>query len=194
MIPLKYGNTNTYFVNGLLIDADMPETLSAFFRALGDNGIKLSDIRYVLATHWHPDHIGLIGELTNRGVKLLLPERQMPFVHSSDALFRRNPHCPFVPVDESEATVISMPESRAFLRSVGISGELIPTESHSPDGIALLLDDGHCFVGDLEPFSFLEGYADHPLLKTDWERILSHAPSVIHSGHYNDVILPGANR
>lgn len=26
-------------------------------------GIKVSDITYVLATHYHPDHIGLVSEL-----------------------------------------------------------------------------------------------------------------------------------
>ena len=186
MIRLTYGNTNTYFVNGLLIDADMPHTLSAFFAVLGKNGLTLSDIRYVLATHYHPDHIGLIGELMSRGVTLLLADRQTPFVHSSDALFARIPHCPFVPIDETKATVFSLPDSRAILAPVGIAGEIVPTNSHSPDGIALLLDDGHAFVGDLEPLSFLEGYENNISLQDDWKRILSHAPHTIHFGHAND--------
>lgn len=189
MIKLKYGNTNTYFINGLLIDADMPETLSAFFRVLGQNGLTLSDIRYVLATHYHPDHIGLIGELTERGVGLLVADKQLPFVHSSDALFGKISRCPFKPIDETQATVLSIPESRAFLSSIGIEGELIPTESHSADGVALLLDDGHAFVGDLEPLSYLEGYSGNALLKADWDRIAKHAPKVIHSGHVNDYFV-----
>ncbi len=64
---LKYGNTNTYFVRGtsggLLIDTDYAGTLSAFYKVLKTNYISISDISYILATHFHPDHIGLVSEL-----------------------------------------------------------------------------------------------------------------------------------
>ena len=76
MIRLKYGNTNTFFISGancnLLIDTDYAGTLTAFYKAINMNHIKVSDISYVLATHYHPDHIGLISELMKQGVKLLL--------------------------------------------------------------------------------------------------------------------------
>ena len=52
---LKYGNTNTYFIDGLLIDTDYAGTLPAFFREIKKNGIAVSDIKYILATHYHPD-------------------------------------------------------------------------------------------------------------------------------------------
>ena len=72
MILLRYGNTNTYYTDGLLIDTDMPGTLPLFYKELKKNGLNVGDIRFVLATHWHPDHMGLIGELTALGVKLIL--------------------------------------------------------------------------------------------------------------------------
>ena len=50
MIRLKYGNTNTYFVNGLLIDTDYAGTVRGFYRALKENGLRMEDIKYVLAT------------------------------------------------------------------------------------------------------------------------------------------------
>jgi len=53
-IKLKYGNTNTFFIRGtsgnLLIDTDYAGTLPAFYRAIKDYKIKISDITYVLAT------------------------------------------------------------------------------------------------------------------------------------------------
>ena len=56
---LKYGNTNTFFVRGingnLLVDTDYAGTLPAFYRAIKEHNIKISDITYVLATHYHPD-------------------------------------------------------------------------------------------------------------------------------------------
>jgi hypothetical protein len=38
---LKYGNTNTYFVNGLLIDTDYAGTLPAFYRVIKEKGIAV---------------------------------------------------------------------------------------------------------------------------------------------------------
>lgn len=104
---LKYGNTNTYFVNGLLMDTDYAGTLTEFFKEIKRNGIVLTDIKYVLATHYHPDHIGLIGELTELGVKLLLMENQLEYVHFSDKIFRRELHLNYKPIDESKALVIA---------------------------------------------------------------------------------------
>ena len=73
---LKYGNTNTFFVKGtkggLLVDTDYAGTMSAFYRAIKEHDIKISDISYVLATHYHPDHMGLVSQLMKQGVKLLL--------------------------------------------------------------------------------------------------------------------------
>lgn len=51
MIKLRYGNTNTFLIpchNGfLLLDTDYAGTLPAFYKAIKQNGIKLSDIVYV---------------------------------------------------------------------------------------------------------------------------------------------------
>ena len=76
MLKLKYGNTNTYLIEGrnssLLIDTDFAGTLPAFYKALKQNDLRVKDIGYVLATHYHPDHMGLISDLMKQGVKLIL--------------------------------------------------------------------------------------------------------------------------
>ncbi len=55
MLRLKYANTNTYLVEGsngsLLVDTGYAGTLSAFYKALKQNDIRIKDIEYVLATH-----------------------------------------------------------------------------------------------------------------------------------------------
>ncbi len=51
MLRLKYGNTNTFFVEGsnggLLVDTDYAGTLPAFYKALKQNDIRIRDIEYV---------------------------------------------------------------------------------------------------------------------------------------------------
>ena len=186
---LRYGNTNTYYMNGLLIDTDMPGTISGFYRELKRNGLTLPSIRYVMATHYHPDHMGLIGELMQKGVKLLLIDRQKDAVHFSDPIFRRQKGLPFVPIRDEDALVLSCQDSRRFLSDLGIRGELLPTDSHSADGVCLLMDEGDCFAGDLEPLAYLDGYGDNPLLQGDWERILGRKPKTVYFGHANPMKL-----
>lgn len=186
MIRLKYGNTNTFFIQGgsggLLFDTDYAGTLPAFRKAVKQHNIAVKDIRYVLASHYHPDHMGLVSELMKQGVKLLLADVQKDFIHYSDNLFARD-KIPYSPIDETTAAVISCEESRDFLSCMGIHGEIIHTPSHSGDSISLALDDGDCFVGDLEPFEYLDAYKDNAPLRRDWEYVLSFNPKRVFFAH-----------
>ncbi len=187
-MKLRYGNTNTFLIqchNGfLLLDTDYAGTLPAFFKAIKRNGIKVSDIVYVLATHYHPDHMGLIPDLMKLGVVLLLIDTQRDFVHFSDHIFARD-GLPFQPIDERRAAVIPCEESRKFLSGIGIGGEIIAAPSHSPDSITLLLDSGDAFVGDLQPYEYLDGYDADDAAKADWARIHSFQPKRIFYAHAN---------
>ena len=193
MIRLKYGNTNTFFIpgksGGLLIDTDYAGTLQAFFRALKTNHLELDDISYVMPTHCHPDHVGLMGELQKLGVRLLLIDTQLATVHFPDEILGRDKHLRYVSIDENQATVIPCDESREFLRSIGIEGAIISTPSHSEDSVSVILDDGECFVGDLEPYEYLDGYDDNPQLENDWDLILSMKPKRILYAHANEKVL-----
>ena len=193
MIRLRYGNTNTFYIpgksGGLLIDTDYAGTLQAFFRALKTNHLELNDISYVLPTHCHPDHIGLIGELQHLGVKPLLVDIQLATVHFPDEIFGRDKHLRYAPIDEKQATIISCDESREFLRSIGIEGEIISTPSHSEDSVSVILDCGDCFVGDLEPYEYLNGYENNLQLQKDWSLIMSRKPKRILHAHANEKIL-----
>ena len=178
MKTLRYGNTNTYFLHGekagLLIDTDYAGTLPAFFGEIKKAEIGIKDIDYVIATHYHPDHIGLVGELQNLGVRLLIIDVQLEYVHFSDGIFAKEHRLNYRPIDESKAVVISISESRKFLKSLGIDGEIIHTPSHSEDSISIMLDDGNCFVGDLERRELLAAYDDNPALNRGWENIMCH--------------------
>ena len=191
---LKYGNTNTYFIRGakgsILLDTDYAGTLQMFYKEIKKNGISLKDITYILVTHYHPDHMGLIGELVTMGVKFLVMDTQVPNLHFSDDIFSRDKTLSFLPsVPEDKAEVIACKDSRAFLAALGINGEIISTPSHSEDSITLVLDNGDCFVGDLEPMEFMDGYEENKALQSDWEKVMSFSPRVIHYGHAPERII-----
>lgn len=190
---LRYGNTNTFLVQGengyLLVDTDYAGTMPAFYRAIKKNNIKVNDILYVLATHYHPDHIGLVSELMKQGVRLLVIDTQCSQIHYSDEIFSRDKRLIYKPIEEKDAIVISCQTSRKFLNNIGIAGEIISTTSHSEDSISLILDNGICIVGDLEPIDYLDAYEENTNLKADWELVMSYNPKHIYYAHANEKIL-----
>ena len=68
-LPFSLGTVNVYLVRlaegYLLIDCGMntEPCFAALARALEGLGVKWSDIRRILVTHMHPDHIGLAHKL-----------------------------------------------------------------------------------------------------------------------------------
>ena len=194
IFTLTYSSTHTVLLKGtaanILIDTGYAGTLPAFYKAIKAQGIKVSDITYVLCTHYHPDHCGLVSSLMEQGAGLILMESQVDYVHFPDPIFAREPHLQYNPIDESKAKVINFEDSRAFLETLGIQGTIISTPSHSPDSVSVILDDGTAVVGDLEPLPYLEAYSDNETLKADWEKVLSYKPKRILYAHANEQKLP----
>ena len=113
---------------------------------------------------------------------------QLAHVHFSDRIFARD-RLSFQPVDETAAAVISCAESRDFLLRMGIRGEILHTPSHSPDSVTLVLDDGDCFAGDLEPLSYLEAYTENEALRQDWTLLLSRSPKRVFFAHAPETVM-----
>ncbi len=72
---------------------------------------------------------------------------------------------------------------------MGIEGEIISVPSHSEDSIALILDNGICFAGDLEPIEYLDAYDNNSKLRYDWELVMSYNPKMIYYAHANEKIF-----
>ena len=185
---IKYGNTNTYLIKGdsghLLIDTDYAGTILDFYKAIKEVDVKICDITYVLATHYLPDHMGIISELMQQGVKLLIIDKQLNYVHFSDTIFSRDKRLNYKPIDDGDALIVTCHEAEKILYSIGVSANIVSTCSHSEDGIAIILNSGECFVGDLEPKEYLEAY-NNEQLKDDWENIAQYNPKIIYFGHMN---------
>ena len=186
---LKYGNTNTFYISngdvGILVDTDWAWTLSAFYKAIKSGKIKIGDIHYLIITHYHPDHMGLAGELIELGIKLVVLDVQCDFIHCSDNVFRKEKGRIYKPIPDEKINIISCKESRSFLEQLGINGEIIYTPGHSEDSISIILDEGIAIVGDLEPIDNVPAYSDNDILRNSWNKILSYNLEVVFYGHAN---------
>lgn len=121
------------------------------------------------------------------GVRLVLVESQVTYVHFPDRALASRKGARYQPIDGNHATVLRFDQSRDFLQQVGVDGVIVSTTSHSPDGAALVLASGDCFVGDLQPLELLAAYeGGNEALVHDWATVRRAGGRIAHIGHYPD--------
>jgi len=184
IVNVGYDSTNYYLLeakNGkLLIDCGWPGTLPKLMAGLKRKGISIKDVRYLLVTHFHPDHAGIAQELKKLGIKLILLESQVDFI-APFASFFKGKNLPYVEITQNDNFILKFEESRKFLSSIGIMGEIISTPGHSDDSVTLILDEGQAFTGDLPPL-FMVSEEDH-VTRVSWNKIYEHKISKIFPAH-----------
>jgi ribonuclease/clavin/mitogillin len=184
IVNVGYDSTNYYVIgNGkdrLLVDVGWPGTLGKLLANLKRKGIAIEEIRFLLATHYHPDHAGLVQEVKNRGVRLMVMEGQAAAIPALKQWMKPEMH--YLDIDLGDSTVVALAESRSFLAKLGIVGEIVHTPGHSDDSVTLVLDTGDAFTGDLQSESRADD-ASIDAVKSSWEKIRSMNTKTIHPGH-----------
>jgi glyoxylase-like metal-dependent hydrolase (beta-lactamase superfamily II) len=183
VINVGYDSTNYYLIefqgSKLMVDCGWPGTLPKFMAELKRKGISIKEIKYLLVTHFHPDHAGLAQELKTQGMKLIVLEHQVDFIPPF-AEFFKGKNFPYIPITQHDNLVLKLGDSRKFLASIGLNGEILHTPGHSDDSVTLILDEGYAFTGDLHP-SFMN--IDDEKTRASWERIHRHKITRIFPGH-----------
>ena len=184
IVNAGYDSTNYYALDilggKLLIDYGWPGTLPKLGAILRRKDIAVEDIQYLLVTHFHPDHAGIAQEIKGLGARLILMESQPPFIAPMEQMFRRKKLL-FVEIRAEGNLLLKFDDSRNFLATLGLEGEIISTPGHSDDSITLLLDEGSAFTGDLPPrFMLADG---NITARESWDRIDEHRISRIYPAH-----------
>jgi len=182
VVNVGYRSTNYWVVGAgtsrLLVDIGWPGTLGTMKANLKRMGVRLHEICYALATHYHIDHAGLAEELKREGVPLLVLEVQVAAIPLMKTWTK--PRDKYVEVTTHGNVTISFQESRQLLGQIGISGEILHTPGHSADSVSLLLDDGSAFTGDLPP----ERYAfDNPVALSSWRLLRERGAAQVYPAH-----------
>lgn len=188
ILNLACKRTNCYLLESscgwIMIDTDFPDTLHLLMHLFKQHDIKTSDIKYLIITHFHPDHAGIVQDLKNLGIRLILHECQVPFVDNLNNFFKKSPKFDFTDIVTKDNIVISSKESKNFLKSVGIEGEIVLTPGHTDDSISLIIDGCCAFTGDLPEFSLMEAYNDQTI-RDSWKSIKDYKITKIYPAHGN---------
>jgi glyoxylase-like metal-dependent hydrolase (beta-lactamase superfamily II) len=184
VVNVGYDSTNYYVLgNGnrrLLIDVGFPGTLPRLLANLRRKDIALKDVRFLLATHYHPDHAGIAQELKHEGVRLVVLDVQRAAIPLLKTYCK--PSLGYVEISLDDNVQVSAARSRKFLEDLDISGEVVETPGHSDDSISLVLDDGAAFTGDLQlPTSVAEAAAEK--VRSSWAKLRARNVSMIYPGH-----------
>ena len=168
-IVIRLGITCVYLIRGtagyLLIDAGPCGKAPVLLRALSRQGISPRQIRLILVTHVHYDHVGSLNAIRNHSDgpvlvhraeaahltqgRMALPPGTRPLTRALMALARRHPRLArrllyFDPVAPDR--IIDGPLD---LSPYGFDARVLPTPGHTPGSISVVTSSGRAFVGDL---------------------------------------------
>lgn len=188
-IPL--GITNCYLLTAkdgyLLIDCGSAWNLGALQKALKRMGIGLAQIKYLLLTHHHGDHCGLVQQLTflSSEMRVIVSEKAVshlaagqneakPGMEYSGALskgifttFSALHMMSFPAFTIRQNDIVVNERNGDILYSLGINAKILFTPGHTDDSISVVAD-GVAFAGDAVRNSMpLAGSPHMPFLFSD---------------------------
>ncbi len=192
-LRLTYNSIHHYLIpckgGWLLLDPGWAGTLPQLRASLGRYGVAFAEVRYVMHTHAHPDHGGLTQEVKNAaGAKLLIHERQIPYLGQLKAFHEREGKGGYVPITVNPGDLVVGTPNRQALAAIGIAGEIVETPGHSEDSVSLVLDGGIALVGDLRlPGQSAEG--SYEVVKESWRRLWELGVRKAEPGHGEEIAV-----
>ena len=202
LIPCKDGY--------LMIDTNMPGTYDRFLKKLKKTGIELGDIKYLLLTHYHDDHVGFAAQIihdtparliVHEGAVPIIREGQTqnPFINKKEArarflnvwtrytmtllsaIVQRSWGYP--PVATREQDIVIHGDTPGLLPDIGIDGTILHTPGHTGDSISVVLADGSAFVGDTA-MNFMPWFGTHhrPIYALDYADVFASWRKLLEHG------------
>lgn len=182
IINVGYRSTNYWVVSAgssrLMVDIGWPGSMGTMKANLKRMDVPLTELRYVLATHYHIDHAGLGEEMKREGVPLLVLDVQVDAIPVMKTWTKPEDH--YVDITPKGNVVITFAESRQLLSDIGIAGEIVHTPGHSDHCVSLLLDQGAVFTGDLPPAQFA---FDNPTALASWQKLRDLGATRVYPAH-----------
>ena len=206
-IPL--GTDNCYVIKEegtIMIDSGTPKKGKRFVKRLKKLSINPKDIKLIILTHGHLDHIGSAKEIKEiTGAKIAMHQLEKNCLEKSLMLVppavNRWGHIfawimarfmPLVHIPSTDVEII-LEDEEFSLAEFGIPGKVIHTPGHSSGSVSVLLETGDAFVGDLAMNGFplrigpgLPIFAeDLQKVKESWKMLLDRGAKMVYPAHGN---------
>jgi len=186
-----------------LVDAGFDGFAPRVAWGLRHMGLAPSDLKLIIITHAHVDHIGALSDIVRgTGAAVAVHELEAEYVRTGQPLMPRgltprgritvalgNRHPEALRVRAVEPKVIVRNE--LDLAPWGLAGRVVETPGHSPGSVSVVLEDGRAYVGDLVVNSFrpmlplrTSCFGDSPEeMPVSWRKVLDLGARVICPGH-----------
>ena len=117
---------------------------------------------------------------SSAGMRLIVtPEQQ----HAIPDMKRwTKPVDKYVEIVTNDNLVLPTSQSRSFLATLGILGEIVHTPGHSDDSVSLVLDNGAAFTGDLTLESMV-ATEDPEVVAQSWQKLRNMGVKTVYGGH-----------
>jgi glyoxylase-like metal-dependent hydrolase (beta-lactamase superfamily II) len=172
LVNVGYKSVNCYALESggeyLLIDVGMPATFGELVSVLQRKCVPLERIRFLVVTHFHPDHCGIAQELKDAGVRLLLGDVQERHLAEANRALTKFPG--YLPISDVGNAIVATDNRAAWKAATGLDGILLCTPGHSDDSVTVVIDGVGAFVGDLRPPEAYIGQAA-ALAEKSWQKI-----------------------
>ena len=178
-------NSNSFFIGGevpVIIDPGHQHLVKNLIKLMEKDGNRFEDVRLLIATHGHPDHLEAIQTFARGGVQVAIHEDEWKFLQEIGGQFYR-------------AMGMEMPELKIsfFLKEGELklgskTFQVIHSPGHSPGSISLYWPEKKAlFTGDVV-FPMGVGRTDFPggdggLLRDSIERLSQLDAEYLLSGH-----------
>lgn len=184
IVNVGYRSTNFWVLSvgrsRFLVDLGWWGMFGLLANELKRKDIPLAEITHGFATHFHGDHAGAAQDLKNQGMTLVVTPEQVPHIAGMQRWAK--PDDQYTSIVLTDNRVVTIADSRAFLKERGLDAQFVHTPGHSDDSVSLLLDSGEVFTGDLTDPRFI-GPENPDVVMDSWRRLRDLGARTVHAGH-----------